>query len=109
MKFQNVLALPALLLLVLALAGCSGEIEVVDAGAYEGTVSKVVPEEREIYVMLEDGQKLELYFNDQTELVHNGEAAEFSALEVGSRVRVTVTRVGNRNEPARVEILGPQG
>jgi len=96
----------AVLLLTATLSGCGGGIDVVEEGTYTGTVTEVVPAEREIYVTLEDGAKLELYFNEETELVQDGESVEFSALQAGTRVRLTVTRVGNRNEPRRVEIIG---
>lgn len=97
---------PPVLLLTAMLVGCGGGIDVVDEGTYTGTVTEAVPAEREIYVTLEDGTTLELYFNEETELVRDGESVEFSALQAGTRVRVTVTRVGNRNEPQRVEIIG---
>jgi hypothetical protein len=87
-----------------ALAGCGG-VDVVDAGAYEGVVDEAKPGEKEIYVVLDDGRKLELYFTDETVLEQAGEPVAFAKLEAGSRVRVTVTRDGNRNVPTRVEIL----
>lgn len=105
MNYRHIL-LPTVLLLTAMLVGCGGGIDVVDEGTYTGTVTEAVPAEREIYVTLEDGTKLELYFNEETELVRDGESVEFSALEAGTRVRLTVTRVGNRNEPQRVEIIG---
>lgn len=105
MNCRNIVLL-AVLVLTATLSGCSGGIGVVEEGTYTGTVTEAVPAEREIYVTLEDGTKLELYFNEETELVQDGESVEFSALESGTRVRVTVTRVGNRNEPQRVEIIG---
>ena len=98
----------AALTLLLTIAGCGGEIDVVAEGTYTGTVTKAVPEEREIYVTLEGGEKLELYFTDETELVRNGESVAFSTLAADTRIEVTVTRTGNRNEPQRVEILETQ-
>jgi len=98
---------PAMLSLLLAasvLTGCGG-VEVVDSGSYEGVVDEAKPGEKEIYVMLDDGRKLELYFTDQTTLQQSGQVADFSALESGTRVRVNVTRDGNRNVPQKVEIL----
>ncbi len=94
----------AMLLLTAALAGCGG-VDVVDSGSYEGVVDEAKPGEKEIYVMLDDGRKLELYFTDQTTLQQSGQPADFSALESGTRVRVNVAREGNRNVPQTVEIL----
>lgn len=102
------LILPIVLFFAGALVGCGGGIDVVDEGTYTGTVTEAVPAEREIYVTLEGGKKIELYFKEDTELTRDGETVEFSALDAGTRVRVTVTRIGNRNEPKRVEILGSQ-
>lgn len=65
---------------------------------------EVVPEEEEIYVTLDDGQRLELYFTDSTELVADGQPVDFSRLSAGMSVQLTVTREGNRNVPIRVEI-----
>lgn len=88
-----------------ALSGCGKSIAVVDAGTYKGTIEKVVPEETEIYVSLESSAQLELYFNDETELVQGGEAVDFSAISAGDSVELTVEREGNRNIPVRVELL----
>ncbi len=107
MKNLRVTVLPGMLSLLLvlsALTGCGG-VDVVDSGSYEGVVDEAKPGEKEIYVVLDDGRKLELYFTDQTTLQQGGQAADFSALESGSRVRVEVTREGNRNVPQKVEIL----
>ena len=107
MKNLRVTVLPgtlALLLAVGALGGCGG-VDVVDSGSYEGVVDEAKPGEKEIYVMLDDGRKLELYFTDETVLEQAGEPVAFAKLEAGTRVRVTVTRDGNRNVPTRVEIL----
>ncbi len=87
-----------------ALSACGG-VDVVDSGSYDGVVDEVKPGEKEIYVLLDDGRKLELYFTDQTTLQQGGQPAEFSALAAGARVRVAVEREGNRNVPTRVEIL----
>jgi hypothetical protein len=87
------------------LAGCGEGVSVVESGTYEGTVAEAVPEEEEIYVDLENGETIELYFNEETKLTRDDEAAEFSELSEGTRVRVEVERVGNRLEPRAVEIL----
>lgn len=98
-------ALLWMLLGSLLLVGCGGSIEVVDAGTYQATVDKAVPAEEEIYVTLDSGQTLELYFTDATELVTDGEPVDFSQLSSGSSVEITVEREGNRNIPTRVEIM----
>ncbi|MFP4282521.1 MAG: hypothetical protein ACLFU2_07875 [Opitutales bacterium] len=102
---KNTLALFLLLFGSLLLAGCGESIDVVDAGTYTGTVDEAVPAEEEIYVSLDSGERLELYFSDTTELVANGQTADFSQLAAGTPVRVTVEREDNRNVPTRVEIM----
>ena len=99
-------------LVVLVLAGvllavaCGEGIDVVDAGTYDATVDEVVPEEKEIYITLDEGKRLELYFTEDTELVRGGQTVAFSELSAGADIRVTVEREGNRNVPTRVEIVG---
>jgi hypothetical protein len=95
------LMLAALALLV---AAC-GETAVVDSGTYEGTITEVNADEREIYVQVPETGTLELYFTDETELVRDGEAAPFDALARDQRVSVQVERVGQRLDPVTVRIL----
>ncbi|MGM0578121.1 MAG: hypothetical protein ACQEXJ_20520 [Myxococcota bacterium] len=78
--------------------------DVVESGTYEGTVVNVEADKDEIYVE-SDGKKLELYFTDQTELMKGEEKAEFSALETGQQVKVTVEKKGKRLDPKKVVIL----
>lgn len=87
------------------LVACGKPIDVVEAGTYKGTINKVVPEEEEIYVTLASGERLELYFDEATELVRDGEPVEFSTISEGDPVAITVAREGNRNTPVRVELL----
>lgn len=109
MKFDQFSAFlrPAALLCfaLFALAGCGQPLAVVDAGTYEGTIDKVVPAETEIYVSLDSGEQLELYFNEQTRVTQAGAPADFSAITKGASVRVTLSREGNRNIPEKVELL----
>ena len=70
----------------------------------EGTISKIVPAKKEIYVMV-DGKKHEFYFKENTELLQNGAPAEFSALKVDQKVKVDAKKVGKRLDPVKVEIL----
>lgn len=86
-------------------SGCGQSIGVVDAGTYKGTIDKVVPEEEEIYVTLESGERLELYFNEETELVKDGQSIDFSVISENASAEITVAREGNRNIPTRVELL----
>ena len=105
MNRSNVLSFLFLSFACLAFFGCGKPIAVVDAGTYEGTIDKVVPDEVEIYVSLENGEQLELYFTEETELVQDGESVDFSAISAGDSVELTVEREGNRNIPVRVELL----
>ena len=96
------------LLVALALffiVGCSKQTDVVDSGTYTGTVDKVEPEKTEIYVQTADDKRLELYFNENTELTQNGSVVPFEALEKGQKVEVTVEKVGQRLEPIAVNII----
>lgn len=101
---KKALATFSILAALVMLIGCGQSIGVVDAGTYSGTIDKVVPEEEEIYVSLDNGERLELYFTDSTELVRNGSPVAFDQLSAGAQVSVTVQRDGNRNIPTRVEI-----
>ena len=89
---------------VLFLYGCDKQTDVVESGIYQGTVDKVVPEESEIYVKTADDKRLELYFNDNTELTQNGQVVPFETLKEGQKVEVTVEKVGKRLEPLAVTI-----
>lgn len=90
---------------MLFLYSCNNETDVVESGTYQGTVDKVVPAETEIYVETEEGQRLELYFTEDTELTRNGETVAFDNLEKGQKVMVTVEKVGQRLDPVSVVIL----
>ncbi|MEX2404029.1 MAG: hypothetical protein WD625_07840 [Balneolales bacterium] len=92
-------------LIVFSVTACGGETGTVESGTYIGTVDNVVPEETEIYVQTNDGQRLELYFTDTTELTRNGETVAFGSLEEGQSVEVEVEKVGQRLDPISVTIL----
>jgi hypothetical protein len=70
-----------------------------------GTITEVNAEETEIYVNLESGQLVELYFTDTTTLSQNGEEVPFSTIEVDDRVEVTLEKVGQRLDPVSVVLL----
>lgn len=99
------LTLASALLFLFVLAACSGnKTEVVESGTYTGTISEVNAPEREIYVKTADNKTLELYFTDATNLTQNGTAVDFSALQTGQTVEVTVEKVGDKLDPLRVDI-----
>ena len=92
------------MILSLAVALLSTSAFAVELTTVEGTISKVVPAKKEIYVMAE-GKKHEFYFQENTELIHNGTPAKFEALKVDQKVKVDVKKVGKRLDPVKVEIL----
>lgn len=79
--------------------------DVVSSGTYTGTAIVVDDQQKEVYVQIGDTTKIELYFNNETEVVRNGEPVAFEELEEGQRVRVTVQKEGQSLKPERVEIL----
>ena len=106
MKITNTnIIFSAFLFLSFAVLGCGGEVTAVDSGTYKGNIKEVKPSEKEIYVQIGEGQKLELYFTPETTLTQNGETVPFEKLEAGQQVSVEVKREGNRMEPIAVEIL----
>lgn len=110
--FRTMTILLALCVGALAMTGCDeqgageaeGEHATVESGTHEGTIKKVNPDESEIYVD-SDGQELELYFTEETELTRDGEAVEFPELEEGQSVEVEIEKVGQRLDPLSVKIL----
>lgn len=112
-KFSTlfIFGITSLFLVAAGLTGCDepgddgdDEHAVVESGTYEGTIAEVNADEDEIYVDV-DGDELELYFTDETELTQGGEPAEFSALEEGQTVEVEIEKVGQRLDPLSVDIL----
>lgn len=92
------LAMGFFAVVLLGTVGCGdGGVDAVEAGTYEGTIDKVVLDEKEIYVTLDNGKRLEL--------VTGGIPGDFTKLSKGAKVRVTVKREGNRNVPTKVEII----
>ncbi len=102
---KRILVVLTVFLAIAFAAGCGSKTEVVDSGTYPGTIKKVEADKREIYVNLEEGKILELYFTDETVLTKNDKPAEFSELAAGQKVKVTVERTGNRLDPTAVNIL----
>lgn len=107
MSYRTVLS-GVLFTIMLLLVGCGGgeeETVAVESGTYEGTISEVVPEEREIYVDVPNTGTLELYFTDSTEVMQGGQPASFDQLSTDQPVSVTVEKIGQRLNPIAVEIL----
>lgn len=78
---------------------------VVESGTYQVIAKRVDAEEKEIYVTMEDGRILELYFSKATKLVQGGKEVPFSALQNGQRLEVQVEKDGSRLKPIAVTIL----
>lgn len=76
-----------------------------ESGTYTGTISEINADETEIYVNLESGELIELYFTDETTLTQNGENVPFSTIEVNNQVEVTIEKTGQRLDPLRVVLL----
>lgn len=90
--------------IIIMMAGCGHSVDVVDSGTYDGTVSEAKPDEQEIYVDLDNGKTIELYFTETTSLTKNGQTVEFSELGKGVDVEVEVEKKGKKLEPIAVKI-----
>jgi len=102
MKKNILLAMTIALMIVFS--SCGGNTDVVDSGTYNGKIKKIEPEKTEIYVTLEDGKTIELYFIEETTLTKNGEKVDFSELSQGQAVEIEVKKVGKRLDPISVKI-----
>ena len=91
--------------LLLIISACGEETSVVESGTYTGTIEKVEADEVEIYVRLESGELLELYFTDNTTLTKDDETVPFSTIQADDRVEVTVEKTGKRLDPVSVKLL----
>lgn len=91
--------------LIFAFSACNDQTSVVESGTYNGTISEINAEETEIYVQLESGERIELYFTENTTLSQNGEEVSFSTIQVDDRVEVTVEKTGQRLDPVSVVLL----
>jgi len=99
-KFISILTV-----LFLMISACGEDTSVVESGTYTGTIQEVNAEETEIYVNLEEGGVIELYFTDETTLTRDGEDVPFSSIQVDDRVEVTVEKTGQRLDPVSVVLL----
>ena len=91
-------------LVSLLLISCGQDVSVVESGTYSGKVVEVKADEKEIYVELEQGKTIELYFTDSTSLTQDGKKAEFSQLKKDSEVKVKVEKMGKKLNPLAVKI-----
>lgn len=89
---------------ILGITSCGSNTDAVSSGKYNGKVKKVEAAKTEIYVTLEDGKTVELYFLDNTKLTKGNETVDFSVLEPGQKVEIEVKKVGKRLEPLSVNI-----
>jgi len=94
-----------LTVLLLMVSACGEDTSVVESGTYTGTISEINVDETEIYVNLDDGGVIELYFTDETTLTSDGEDVPFSTIQVDDRVEVTVEKTGQRLDPVSVVLL----
>jgi hypothetical protein len=95
----------SILIFTSLLISCGHSTDVVESGTYQGTISEVEADKNEIYVKTDDGKTLELYFTEETQLMQNGEMAEFSILKENQNVEVEVEKVGKRLDPISVKVL----
>jgi hypothetical protein len=99
----------SLLFLTGFLVGCggngdTGDTAVVESGTYDGTITEVNADEREIYVDVPNTGTLELYFTDSTRVLRDTAEVSFDALQTDQSVSVEVEKVGQRLDPLTVRI-----
>lgn len=92
-------------LFIFAFTACGGETSVVESGTYTGTIAEVNADETEIYVNLESGETIELYFTEETTLTQDSVEVPFSTIQVEDSVEVTVEKTGQRLDPVSVVLL----
>ena len=90
---------------VLICAGCGRREVMVESGTYEGSIIKVNPDEKEIYVSLDEKRVLELYFSEKTTVSRGEVKTTFDTLQKGQSVRVEVERNAEGMVPLTVTIL----
>jgi hypothetical protein len=95
----------SLLALIVLLAACGGDVDVVESGTYQGTIDKVKADEEEIYVNLDNGKRIELYFTEETKLMRDTMEVPFTELSANQKIEVEVKKVGKRLDPLTVKIL----
>ena len=101
---KTLLSISGIFIAMIFLASCGHNVDVVESGTYDGTVAEAKPEEKEIYVDLDNGKTIELYFTESTTLTKDGEEVEFSELAKGVDVQVEVEKKGKKLEPIAVKI-----
>ena len=101
---KRVLSFISIFAIIIMMASCGHSVDVVESGTYDGTVSEAKPDEQEIYVDLDNGKTIELYFTETTTLTQNGQEVDFSELGKGVDVEVEVEKKGKKLEPIAVKI-----
>ena len=77
----------------------------VESGTYTGTAKVVDQQQNEVYLQVNDTTTIELYFSNDTQIMQNGQAVAFNALQQGQRLEVEVKRTGGSLKPLRVSIM----
>lgn len=80
---------------MITLTSSGSKTTVVESGSLTRTIEGVNADDTEIYVTLDSGETIELYFTDETTLSQNGEEVPFSTIEVGNSVEVTVEKTAS--------------
>ena len=101
---KTLVSITGIFIAMIFLASCGHNVDVVESGTYDGTVAEAKADEQEIYVELDNGKTIELYFTENTTLTKNGQEVEFSELEKGVDVEVKVEKKGKKLEPLAVKI-----
>lgn len=81
------------------------ETDLVPSGSYTGKAIVVDAQQKELYVKLNDTTTIELYFNNETVVLRDGQQVGFDALQEGQTVEVEVERSGESLNPQTVRIL----
>ena len=82
------------------------DTQLVPSGTYTGEAIVVDAEQKEIYVKLNDTTTIELYFSNNTQIVKDGQQADFKSLQEGQTVEVEVEKSGESLKPLKVSIMG---
>lgn len=81
------------------------ESELVESGTYTGVAHKVDPEEKEIYMKLDDGKIIEMYLKESTKLMKGSEEVGFDSLKEGQTLEVEVEKSNEMLNPISVKIV----
>ncbi|WP_232797878.1 hypothetical protein [Salinibacter altiplanensis] len=102
MSLAKAWVVPILLIVV----GCgSAEDSPMETDAYNGTITEIDAEEREVHVEVPDEGTMELAFTDTTQVLKNFLEMPFDSLNADRKVRVEVTEAGEQPIPTSVTLL----